>query len=457
MTDIVIKKHDDVFLRVEAEQSILAEASDFFTFEVPGHRFMPTFRNKQWDGKIRLLNMYNGELYTGLHKYVEKFAKNGDYSLSYEKDFHPPEANKEKIKEFARWLNPHSKDKPISHHDYQIDGIQHAISDNRALLLSPTSSGKSLMIYTLVRWYEQVIPDDKQILIIVPTTQLVEQMFYDFADYSTHNGWDAEAKCHRVYGGADKNDFSKKVVISTWQSIYKMKRQFFVPFNVLIGDEAHGFKAKSLTSIATKLTNCPYKFGTTGTLDGTTTHRLVLEGLFGPVYKVITTKELMDDKKISSLSIQCVVLEYDEEIRKAYNKIPYQEEMKFLISHKKRNKFITNLSTTQKGNTLVLFQMVDKHGKILHKMIQDKIEGTGRKVFFVSGSTKTEDRELVRKITDSNKSGIEIYFGDKKILVDHNKDVPLNNGTTKKAKNITENDDILDSWVINNINTSTKH
>lgn len=406
MSDIVIRKRDDVFLRVEADQSILAEASDFFTFSVPGHRFMPAFRNKQWDGKIRLLNMYTGELYTGLNEYVEKFARNADYSVSYEDDFHPPKVDKKVIADFCKWLNPHSKDKPIAHHDYQIDGVTQAISNNRQLLLSPTSSGKSLMIYTLVRWYEEIIPDDKQILIIVPTTQLVEQLFFDFADYSTHNGWSAEDKCHRVYAGADKNNFSKKVVISTWQSIYKMKKQFFTPFNVLIGDEAHGFKSKSLTSIATKMINCPYKFGTTGTLDGTTTHRLVLEGLFGPVYKVITTKELMDDKKISSLSIQCVVLEYSEEIREAYKKISYQDEIKFLITNKKRNNFIKNLATTQKGNTLVLFQMVEKHGKILHKMIEEKVKDTDRKVFFVSGDTKTKDRELVREITEKENSAI---------------------------------------------------
>jgi superfamily II DNA or RNA helicase len=187
-----------------------------------------------------------------------------------------------------------------------------------------------------------------------------------------------------------------------------MKKMFFKSFNVLIGDEAHGFKSKSLTSIATKMVDCPYKFGTTGTLDGTTTHRLVLEGLFGPVYKVITTKQLMDEKKISSLSIHCVVLEYEENIRRAYKNLTYQEEILFLISNKKRNKFIKNLAVTQEGNTLVLFQMVAKHGKILHKLITEELKDTNRKIFFVSGETKTKDRELVREITEKENDAIII-------------------------------------------------
>ena len=65
------------------------------------------------------------------------------------------------------------------------------------------------------------------------------------------------------------------------------------------------FKAKSLSQIMEKTIKTKYKFGTTGTLDGTLTHKLVLEGLFGKTYTVTSTKELIDNKTLSPFQIKC--------------------------------------------------------------------------------------------------------------------------------------------------------
>ncbi len=78
--------------------------------------------------------------------------------------------------------------------------------------------------------------------------------------------------------------------------IQVIAKSYFDEFSMVVGDESHLFKAKSLTSIMSKLKQCPYRFGTTGTLDDSQTHKLVIEGLFGPVLKVATTKQLMDKK-----------------------------------------------------------------------------------------------------------------------------------------------------------------
>ena len=160
--------------------------------------------------------------------------------------------------------------------------------------------------------------------------------------------------------GQDKNA-DADIFISTWQSIYKQPKKWFDQFDVVIGDEAHLFKANSLTKIMTKLENCDWRFGFTGTLDGTETHRLVLEGLFGPVMKVISTKELIDTNRIADLRIKALVLKYDDKTRKEMKEAKYDDEIKFLAQCRERNNFIKNLALGRTGNTLVLFQLVEKH------------------------------------------------------------------------------------------------
>lgn len=399
--DIIVVKKDEVHIKVYCEPSIAQELNDYFSFDVPGAKFHPLYRSRMWDGKVRLFSMFTKEIYAGLKDYVETFAKEREYSY---KDAVTPvfkdPVTYEDIETFCKELNLASKGQPIEIRDYQIEAVYRAIADGRRLLLSPTGSGKSLIIYCLIRWHEKF---GRRQLILVPTTSLVEQMYSDFQDYSSINGWKASNHCHRIYGGHEKsNDFD--VVISTWQSLYKLPKSFFEGFQTIYGDEAHLFKAKSLTSILNKCNSSPYRIGTTGTLDGTKTHRLVLEGIFGPVLKVTTTKQLISDKTLADLKIFNIILEYPEEIRKAAKKNSYQEEMDFLVQYEPRNKFIRNLALKQTKNTLVLFQFVEKHGKALYEMIQQK--EPERKVFFVYGGTDAEQREKIRGLTEKENDAI---------------------------------------------------
>ena len=215
-------------------------------------------------------------------------------------------------------------------------------------------------------------------------------MYKDFQDY----GWDAESYCHKIYAGREKIT-DAPVVITTWQSVYKLDRSFFEDFDVVIGDEAHQFKSKSLISIMSKLHHAKYRFGFTGTLDGTQTHKWVLEGLFGPSYKIVKTAELMEKGHLSKLDITCLVLKHNPQVFAAY-----EDEVQYIITHSQRNNFIKNLSLDLKGNTLILFSRVDTHGKPLFELIRDSAK-EGRKVFFVHGGINTEEREEVRSIVDS--------------------------------------------------------
>lgn len=399
--DIIVVKKDEVYIKVFCEPSIAQELSDYFSFDVPGAKFHPLYKSRMWDGKVRLFSMFTKEIYAGLKDYVEAFAKEREYTYkdSVSPVFKDP-VTYEDVKTFCKELQLASKGQPLEIRDYQIDAVYTAITDARRLLLSPTGSGKSLIIYCLIRWHERF---NRRQLILVPTTSLVEQMYSDFQDYSSINGWKTSEHCHRIYGGHEKsNEFD--VVISTWQSLYKLPKSFFDGFLTIYGDEAHLFKAKSLTSILNKGVNSPYRIGTTGTLDGTKTHRLVLEGLFGPVYKVTTTKKLISEKTLADLKIFNIILEYADEIKKANKNYTYQEEMDFLVQHEPRNKFIRNLALKQTNNTLVLFQYVEKHGKLLFEMIKEK--EPNRKVFFVYGGTDTEQREKIRGLTENENNAI---------------------------------------------------
>ena len=404
MSEIInIRKKNDVYLEIDTSPSIAQELNDHFSFEVPGAKFHPLYKSRMWDGRVKLFSMFTKELYVGLKDYVEKFAKEREYEVDtteYVKT--SDECTLESVTEFCKGLNISSKGEPIEIRDYQIEAVYQAINDGRRLLLSPTGSGKSLIIYCLVRWHEQF---DRRQLVIVPTTSLVEQLYSDFKDYSGLNGWRTSINCHRIYGGHEKSN-EYPVVISTWQSLYKLPKQFFADFKAIYGDEAHLYKAKSLTGILNKCLSAPYRVGTTGTLDGLQTHKLVLEGLFGPVYKVTTTKKLISNKTLADLQIYNLILEYNDEIKKALKGKTYQEEMDFLVQFEPRNKFIRNLALKQVGNTLVLFQYVEKHGKPLYELISAR--AGDRKVFFVYGGTDTDQREEIRRLTELEKDAIII-------------------------------------------------
>ena len=380
-----ISKKNEVYLILEdLEPHEKEELSSFFTFEVPGAKFMPMYRNRIWDGKIRLFSTDTGEIYVGLLPYVKKFCDSNKILYIIEKGVEN-ERNvvRKDVGAYIESLKPKSQGKFLKIRDYQVDAVHHALARNRALLVSPTASGKSLIIYSLVRYYQM---KGLKTLILVPTTSLVEQMYTDFKDY----GWDSDKHCQKIYQGYTTK-IEKDVVISTWQSIYKMPRKYFDQFGCVIGDEAHMFKAKSLTGIMTKLNQCKYRFGLTGTLDGTQTHQLVLEGLFGAVKKVVTTKELIDKNTLANLKIKCVILKHDN-IRE---KMTYAEELEYLVTNEKRTDFVVNLLRHLNGNTLCLYQLVEKHGKILNDKMKDC-----ENVYFVYGGTDTSEREKIRGLVE---------------------------------------------------------
>jgi len=393
MSKLVISKKNEVFLKIESEPHVYQELADHFSFDIEGAQYMKQYRKRYWDGKIRLFSTHTRELYVGLLDKLVSFCNRLGYEYEFidSKYFGTPfELNEmvsmEGVKEYINRISNHPPRK------YQVEGVYDALRHNRRLVISPTASGKSLMIYSVVRYFAE---QRKNILVIVPTTSLVEQMHKDFSEY----GWDADSYCQRIYAGRDK-EAKAPVVITTWQSIYKLEKKYFERFEVVIGDEAHLFKAKSLTQIMTKLHLAKYRFGFTGTLSGTQTHKWVLEGLFGPSYKVIRTDELMDKGYLAKLQAKILLLKHDE-----IKFTCYQDEIDYLISHDRRNNFIKNLALDLEGNTLVLFARVEDHGRILFDKINNDREDD-RKTFFIHGGIDVDNRETCRSITEEENNAI---------------------------------------------------
>lgn len=387
---VQIEKIDEINIRVHAEPSIKMELSEYFEFYVPGYKFMPAYKNRMWDGKIRLFNAMSGLVYAGLTRYVEKFCETRDYKYEHLNDVYEAQqvnadAGYQLAKEFDSAFPPR---------DYQNDAIVRGLMYNRALFLSPTASGKSYIIYTLARYHVQ---EGRNVLIIVPTTSLVSQMSTDFIDYNKGR----ELNIHQIMGGRDK-DVDADYTVTTWQSIYKMPKQWFEKFDVVIGDEAHLFKAKSLTKILEKTPHIKYRYGFTGTLDDSQTHKLVLEGLFGKVYQVTETKKLIEEKTLADFNIKAVVLQYPQDTRQLNKNRSYQEEIDWIVRNQSRNKFIRNLAWSLKGNTLILFQFVDKHGRQLEPMLQHD----DKEVHFIHGGVEAEVRENVRQIAERTSDNI---------------------------------------------------
>jgi len=393
MSHLIISKKNEVYLQIEAEPHVYYELRDAFQFEVPNAKFSPAYKNKWWNGIIYLFNVNTKEIYVGLldrlvqfckdHNYTYEFRNNKYYGLPFEIN---ENISKEGVKDYIKSI---SKYEP---RDYQVDGIYQALKYNRKVIVSPTASGKSLMIYSLVRYYTE---KQNNILILVPTTSLVSQLYKDFEDY----GWDAENHCHMIFSGREKES-SKEIYISTWQSLFKMPKKYFERFNCIIVDECHTAKAKSLVSILSKMCDAKYRFGFTGTLDGIEVNKLVLEGLFGPSYKIIKTDELMKKGHVAKLDINVLLLKHPP------NKFEtFEDEIQYIINHQKRNNFIKNLALDLKGNTLILFSRVETHGQPLYELINSNTIDN-RHVFFVHGGVDTEDREKVREITEKENNAI---------------------------------------------------
>lgn len=391
MTDVVtIEKFDDVHIRLRCNDGILRELAAQFQFLIPNAKFNPKVRNGTWDGRIRLLSVRDAKLYYGLKPDVIEYCNRNGYVVNDATNENITPITYEEIELFTKTLNL-----PVVPRDYQIQACVDIINNSgRGIVLSPTGSGKSLILYIIQQYYK-----DKT-LIIVPTKILVNQMSSDFKDY----GYNFEiSKIMNDKGVSASKENLQRVTCSTWQSIYKMPATWFNQFKVVICDEAHTCTATSLISIMEKCHNTIARIGTTGTLtnEDSKVNEMVLRGLFGTVFTTRTTRELIDSGDLSDIKIQAIRIDYPEEIRKAAKnaKYEYSDEMEYLYTSDKRQQFIVNLAGNLKGNTLILFKKISQGKEIFEKLQKQYPD---KEIRFVYHKVSAADRDEVRSTMEEN-------------------------------------------------------
>lgn len=389
---ISISKNNEVYLKISCTEGVKRELYEHFSFFAPNYRFHPKYKKKLWDGKIRLFNRRTGQIYAGLLKNIAQFCRDRNYQLETDFSVSDVPFSEHELDEFI-----HELCLTKTPRNYQREAIIKAIRKKRISFLSPTASGKSFIIYLILR-----ILNVKSLL-IVPTTSLVLQMRSDFIEYSENDEkWLAEDEISIVMGGYSKENLNN-ITISTWQSIYDMPPAWFDEqnFECVILDEMHGCKATSIVKIMESIKDAEYRIGLTGTFDDSQIMEMSAIGLFGPVFEVVETKELIENKTLSDLMIKCLIFNYGDESKKAVAATSYPEEIDFLVGHKKRNEFIKNLALSLEGNTLLLFGRVESHGKILYKELLSNTKN--KKIFYVSGEIKSDIREEIRKTVEEEK------------------------------------------------------
>jgi superfamily II DNA or RNA helicase len=385
---IEIIKINELFIKVISDRDIALEIYDNFSFFVPGYKHMPRYKNGIWDGQIHLFNLRTRHFPIGLLADLVRYFRHNEYEFTVDR-FLKLQGFDESLSEFIETVIP---DLEIEPYDYQLDTFVKCIRFNRALVLSPTASGKSFIIYLIIRFLLE--NTEEKILISVPSINLVRQMHTDFCAYE--NNRLICDQCYEMAAGQSKTT-SRRVVIATWSMLLRQPLEWFQPYRTFICDEAHQANSIALNKIISNLNHVPYRFGFTGTLDGSKTHELQCRAWFGTLLKSSSTKELMDRGILSTLEVQNISLEYHNDEKQAVSKMNYQEEIKFLVNHSRRNEWIVDLALSQPKNTLVLFNLVEKHGEKLFEIAKKRAAAAGKKVYMIVGEVKVDQREDIRQ------------------------------------------------------------
>jgi len=438
---------DKRFLNIIKYDSIdeLDQIQYSFTKKVKNYRFLSSVKNGQWDGSVSFFDENKNRIPSGLWKYAYQILTKYGYSckLYGVKQLFNMSIDFEDFKEFALET---MKDHEISPRDYQIEAAYNILKYRRCGSLMSTSSGKTLMTFLTIA-YGLTKSLMKNILMIVPNVSLVVQGANDFYDYNYRAG--IPIKIQQVFHGKERT-LGENITIGTYQSLVKFDKEYFQKFDTMIIDEFHKGSSVSIKKIMSKCHHCNYKFGMSGTLPKeNTADYLTIIANTGPIVNSIDANSLIEEGFITPVKISVLKLDYlDKSTKEDFYKLSkrmdaaklFQTEKKLVATNEKRLAFVTNLISKVTKNTLVLFHLIE-HGEKLYKTLK---KTKGKKVYYVDGRTKVDDRELYKKYMEQDKKKVFYTFETDQgsIQLEENKKVLLSNGTHKKAKNIIGGDDI---------------
>ncbi|MEM4261311.1 MAG: DEAD/DEAH box helicase family protein [Candidatus Woesearchaeota archaeon] len=395
---IELEKVNEVFVRtskitieqqLELREAFSAKAKDFW--------FDPRVRAGTWDGTLRFYNMQTNCFAIGLMPYFINFCKKHNYKYKFNFDVSDLRCDiaDDDIKQLYQKIFKNS----FKPREYQDFAIKKALRNKRGIIEHPTASGKSIIIYSLIRF--MLATSDRKVLLVVPNINLVEQMFSDFKDY----GWNScESYCSLIYGTSKRKDWNNQLIISTWQSIYKKDISHFKDFGMVIIDETHGAKASSLKTILEKCVNADFRIGLTGSLQDKNEKNekadfLTISGYLGPVIAKENTQDLIDQGFLSNIIIANLLLKYPDEFIELtkFESYNYMQEIEIIQSYNKRNKvldFILN-NIDKSHNVLILCHEIEDHLKVVEDYISKNFKDWNFNVIY--GQVNANKREIIRR------------------------------------------------------------
>lgn len=406
MTKVYLRKADNNYIKVETEEEVVYKKLwKRFSFEAPGKDFNPSYKARFWDGYIRLFSQKTGKIYAGLLLDLVGFGKDQGWDIRIDKALVHSflrDVDETVVDKWLSGLNLSAHGKEITTRDFQNDLIKKVICGKRLAGLSATSSGKSLVIYCLVRWFLEMSDDfdeaEDEILIVVPSTILVDQMYSDFEDYSSLNGWDVGSKVAKIYAGREK-DVGVPVRISTWQSLFKESPEYFDRVRFVLVDECHKAKADGIRKLVEMCLNAEYRVGLTGTLDSVECNEMIITGLFGRVVRVISTKDLIERGDAAKPDIHMDILVHPEP-EETGTKMTYPDEVSYFRNSDLLHRHISELVGGLQGNTMILAVNVDEFIVPLSETLMRDFPD--KRILVIHGSVKQGERSEIRKIMEEN-------------------------------------------------------
>ncbi|MFW6219914.1 MAG: DEAD/DEAH box helicase family protein [bacterium] len=400
MDTILVEKYDNVYFKLHCNIEQSMELKSFFSCYAPNYRYHPKFKARIWNGKISFYNVKDQLLPIGLVYRLKDFLDKYNYKIKLL--FDPNDLiNDISIDQMNDFYNAVFRDSNFWPRDYQHKAIHTALKKKRGIIESPTASGKSLIIYSIIRFVLGVT--EGKILLVVPSVSLTNQMFNDFVEYGWFDAYDSSSI---LYSGSKKYDKNKRILISTWQSIYKKKQSFFEEFDCVIVDETQQAKSNSIKTILQNCVNADYRFGLTGTLPTEIADINNIYGYIGPKIFTLKSSTLIDKGVLSNIKIVNMLIQYSEEEKKLNRKRTFPEESRAIAENQDRNKvlkyIIKNINTND--NILILCEKID-HLKKIKEYIDENFSDT-HEIFMIYGNTNVDERERIRKYMNENKSVI---------------------------------------------------
>lgn len=390
-------KDRDLML-TEASHEEMKTLEFFLIRKADNYRFNPLYKKGHWDGNI---SFFKSKRYirSGLWKELLILAKDNNYSFEIE-NFEQLIEKKITENDFRLWIiNKFPTDKI---REYQVEAAWKIIKGKACIAELATSAGKSFIIFMIYAFLFDNKIEDKFIM-IVPTVQLVLQATSDFEEYLTwlKEPLSVKLRFQGIASGMKINP-SANVVIGTYQSLVKKKKEFFDPFGIVACDECHMAKALSIQLILEKC-KAQRRFGVTGTIPKVESiSRLNIMSNLGPCVYELKAKELIDNNFITDVTIHCIRLNYKDDVFKEAlyevsktqdGKFMLEKERAIVIDSTKRLNFISNLTNKIQKNVLILFNRIEYGNKLYDTL---KANLPNREIYYVDGSINKDIREEVR-------------------------------------------------------------